>query len=104
MWLRLNNVYNKFIVRQRKVILLNQKQVRFTSKSTDSTITNSDDCPPKEAQVVICGGGVMGGSVAYHLSLMGLGSETVVVESSRCILFYLKLIIKNIIVALPLCN
>lgn len=85
MWQRSKIVYNKFMARQRKVILLNQKQVRFTSKTTDSTITNLDDCPPKEAQVVICGGGVMGGAVAYHLSLMGLGSETVLVESGRCI-------------------
>lgn len=38
---------------------------------------------PKNARVVICGGGVMGGAVAYHLSLMGLGPETVVVESGR---------------------
>ncbi|KAL2723148.1 hypothetical protein V1477_019739 [Vespula maculifrons] len=83
MWQRSKIVYNKFMARQRKVILLNQKQVRFTSKTTDSTITNLDDCPPKEAQVVICGGGVMGGAVAYHLSLMGLGSETVLVESGR---------------------
>ncbi|XP_043501503.1 pyruvate dehydrogenase phosphatase regulatory subunit, mitochondrial [Polistes fuscatus] len=83
MWQRSRNVYNKLMTKQRKVILFNQKQVRYTSKSTYSTITNSDDSPPKEAQVVICGGGVMGGAVAYHLSLMGLGSETVLVESGR---------------------
>lgn len=41
------------------------------------------EIPPKESQVVICGGGVMGAAVAYHLSLMGLGSQTVIVESSR---------------------
>lgn len=43
------------------------------------------EIPPKESQVVICGGGVMGAAVAYHLSLMGLGSQTVIVESSRSI-------------------
>ncbi|XP_043463214.1 pyruvate dehydrogenase phosphatase regulatory subunit, mitochondrial isoform X1 [Leptopilina heterotoma] len=41
------------------------------------------EIPPKDSQVVICGGGVMGAAVAYHLSLMGLGSQTVIVESSR---------------------
>ena len=38
--------------------------------------------PPKDSQIVICGGGVMGAAVAYHLAIMGLGSQTVIVESS----------------------
>ncbi|XP_043289397.1 pyruvate dehydrogenase phosphatase regulatory subunit, mitochondrial [Venturia canescens] len=38
---------------------------------------------PNEAKVVICGGGVMGAAVAYHLALMGLGPRTVIVESCR---------------------
>ncbi|KZC08438.1 Pyruvate dehydrogenase phosphatase regulatory subunit, mitochondrial [Dufourea novaeangliae] len=48
-------------------------------------VTNEDvdDPLPKEAKVVICGGGVMGGAVAYHLSLMGLGDQTVIIESGR---------------------
>lgn len=52
-----------------------------------STIVNNDNVEkidlPKAAQVVICGGGVMGAAVAYHLSLMGLGPETVILESNR---------------------
>ena len=47
----------------------------------DNNVENED--PPKDSQVVICGGGVMGAAVAYHLALMGLGSQTVIVESSR---------------------
>lgn len=38
---------------------------------------------PKDARVVICGGGVMGASVAYHLAKLGWGKDTVVVEQSR---------------------
>lgn len=36
-----------------------------------------------ETKVVICGGGVMGAAVAYHLALMGLGPRTVILESCR---------------------
>lgn len=39
--------------------------------------------PPDNAKVVICGGGVMGASVAYHLGKIGWGADTVLVEQSR---------------------
>lgn len=35
---------------------------------------------PSKAKVVICGGGVMGAAVAYHLSKRGWGGETIVIE------------------------
>lgn len=38
---------------------------------------------PRNARVVICGGGVMGASVAYHLALQGLGTEVVLLEQDR---------------------
>lgn len=38
---------------------------------------------PSEARVVICGGGVMGAAVAYHLALSGLGAQTVILEQGR---------------------
>lgn len=37
---------------------------------------------PAEAQVVICGGGIMGTSVAYHLSKMGW-KDIVLLEQGR---------------------
>ncbi|KAH8270976.1 hypothetical protein KR044_007424, partial [Drosophila immigrans] len=35
---------------------------------------------PSQARVVICGGGITGASVAYHLGLQGWGGETVLIE------------------------
>ena len=48
--------------------------------------------PPKNARVVICGGGIMGAAVAYHLALAGWGQHTVVLEQTRYVfmLKYLK--------------
>lgn len=39
--------------------------------------------PPKEARVVICGGGAMGAAVAFHLAKYGWGSDTLLIEQSR---------------------
>ncbi|XP_063987636.1 pyruvate dehydrogenase phosphatase regulatory subunit, mitochondrial [Diachasmimorpha longicaudata] len=48
------------------------------------TITSTSDPPlPEDAQVVICGGGIMGAAVAYHLAVMGWGSRTIILESGR---------------------
>lgn len=38
---------------------------------------------PSKAQVVICGGGVLGSSVAYHLCELGWGQDTVIIEKGR---------------------
>ena len=38
---------------------------------------------PKNAKVVICGGGVMGASVAYHLANIGWGPRTIVLEQGK---------------------
>lgn len=40
---------------------------------------------PTESKVVICGGGVMGAAVAYHLALMGQGPNTVILEQGRLV-------------------
>lgn len=42
---------------------------------------------PAKAEVVICGGGVMGAAVAYHLAMAGWGNKTILIESSR---YYFK--------------
>lgn len=39
--------------------------------------------PPRNARVVVCGGGVMGAAVAYNLAKLGWGPETVLVEQNR---------------------
>lgn len=38
---------------------------------------------PSSARVVICGGGVMGAAVAYHLARRGWGPHTVVIEKEK---------------------
>lgn len=38
---------------------------------------------PAKKRVVVCGGGVMGAAVAYHLGLRGWAGETVVLEKGR---------------------
>lgn len=35
---------------------------------------------PSKAKVVICGGGVMGAAVAYHLARRGWGDKTLLIE------------------------
>lgn len=35
---------------------------------------------PAKARVVVCGGGVVGASVAYHLALLGWGQDTLLLE------------------------
>lgn len=45
--------------------------------------TEENGLPPKKSRVVICGGGVMGASVAYHLAQMGWGPHTVLLEQGR---------------------
>lgn len=78
----------------RKALSRSYKTEEAATKVTDATSEHSEYALAKEARVVICGGGVMGGATAYHLSLMGLGPETILIESGRyinvsvnCILF-----------------
>lgn len=38
---------------------------------------------PAHARAVICGGGVMGAAVAYHLAIKGMGKQVVLLEQER---------------------
>lgn len=38
---------------------------------------------PSKTKVVICGGGVMGAAVAYHLAERGWGDKTIVIEKEK---------------------
>lgn len=47
--------------------------------------TNTTGVLPKSCKVAICGGGVMGASVAYHLAQLGWGPQTIVIEQDKYI-------------------
>lgn len=59
------------------------------SRSINSAVFTVNDSKyesvalPQQAKVVICGGGVMGAAVAYHLGLQGWGKDTVILDQSR---------------------
>lgn len=48
------------------------------------TVLNADKFP-KNIKVVVCGGGVLGAAVAYHLADLGLGHDTIVLEQGRLV-------------------
>ncbi|XP_066152391.1 pyruvate dehydrogenase phosphatase regulatory subunit, mitochondrial isoform X1 [Euwallacea fornicatus] len=58
---------------------------RALSSLSDQSSTKTENVipPPSQAKVVICGGGIMGASVAYHLAKLGWGPQTVLVEQNR---------------------
>lgn len=59
----------------------------LSSRQMSSDVDKHDDSYvlPKDIQVVICGGGVMGAAVAYHLAALGWGSRTVIIESGKLV-------------------
>jgi len=95
MWKQSKLLYSRCAVQGRITLSRNYKTTELTTKVSDATSEDSEYALPKEARVVICGGGVMGGAVAYHLSLVGLGPETILVESDRYIKVSFKCIFLN---------
>lgn len=85
MWKQSRLLYSRCTVQGRKALFRNYKTEEAATKVTNVVSDDSEHALPKETRVVICGGGVMGGAVAYHLSLMGLGPETILIESGRYI-------------------
>ncbi|KYN15161.1 PREDICTED: pyruvate dehydrogenase phosphatase regulatory subunit, mitochondrial isoform X1 [Trachymyrmex cornetzi] len=83
MWKQCKLLYSRGAVQGRKIFSRSYQTRETVTKVTDVTSDDSEYVFPKEARVVICGGGVMGGAVAYHLSLIGLGPETILVEGGR---------------------
>ncbi|XP_076169845.1 pyruvate dehydrogenase phosphatase regulatory subunit, mitochondrial [Ptiloglossa arizonensis] len=84
MWHNSKSFCTKYVTKWSNYVFYNRQRIKYIStKSTLVTNEDVDNSFPKNAKVVICGGGVMGGAVAYHLSLMGLGSQTIIIESSK---------------------
>lgn len=74
------NNFNKTLTN--KTYCLLSTLINKTHSSTEHGFDTSS-VPPKNARVVICGGGVMGAAVAYHLSQLGWGADTVLIEQSK---------------------
>ncbi|KAK9499297.1 hypothetical protein O3M35_002353 [Rhynocoris fuscipes] len=75
--------YNSFLT------LITNNYSTLTRKSStfvdfsDLKIIPDHEQVPNNAEVVICGGGVIGASVAYFLAELGWGERTIVLEQSR---------------------
>lgn len=79
MWQRSGIFCQRFLAKKTKFVNINHKLIIRTNVSS----VTKDETLPTEADVVICGGGVMGAAVAYHLAMAGWGDRTIIVESSR---------------------
>ncbi|XP_055373597.1 pyruvate dehydrogenase phosphatase regulatory subunit, mitochondrial [Condylostylus longicornis] len=62
----------------------NSKNV-FQRREFEPRTPDPDYIPPvpEHARVVVCGGGIMGSSVVYHLAKNGWGKDTVLIEQSK---------------------
>jgi monoamine oxidase len=65
-----NNNNKKSIIKisSNKLHLNQYNEINFNQKTTSATSTNK---LPKSTKVLICGGGLIGVSVAYHLTQLG---------------------------------
>lgn len=56
---------------------------KFSSVEKKPDLNYDGSNLPTSIKVVICGGGVMGAAVAYHLAELGWGQNTVLIEQGR---------------------
>lgn len=75
------NVYT--VHRIRGILNLKKSASSVRCVSYDYYDESGDLRLPKKTKVVICGGGVMGASVAYHLAEVGWGPQTIVLEQGK---------------------
>ena len=73
-----------FSTRSRKLLYPSshflKKQCSFNNNHV--RCLNSDSTLPKEARIVVCGGGIVGCSVAYHLAKLGW-KDVLLLEQGR---------------------
>ena len=87
MWQRPGLYAHSIISKELQIFMKFHQNARkriSSSVNSDLNNTNNDSSTiPSETEVVICGGGVLGAAVAYHLAIAGWGEKTVLFESSR---------------------
>ena len=58
----------------------------FISAPYVSNLIDLDEELPTKSKILVCGGGITGASVVYHLSKLGLGNQTLLIEQGRLVL------------------
>lgn len=56
---------------------------RLVALDHHETLDGCMSALPSKAKVVVCGGGVVGAAVAYHLAKRGWGQKTVLIEKEK---------------------
>lgn len=74
---------NSVKARQCVGVLSRQFSNRLDALDYEERLTGCLSQLPSTAKVVICGGGVMGASVAYHLAKRGWGGKTILIEKEK---------------------
>ncbi|XP_074097569.1 pyruvate dehydrogenase phosphatase regulatory subunit, mitochondrial [Cotesia typhae] len=86
MWPKTPSAFKKLKDYHWKKLLTNQQELlgwRTMTGGSSEPPKGHNSSLPESKHVVICGGGVMGAAVAYHLAAAGLGPQTVLLEGSR---------------------
>lgn len=77
------NVLGSLVRRTNESIYSFSSNSNNCTRNEPSVIERSSEKLPSSSKVVICGGGVLGASVAYHLAELGWGPNTIVLEQGR---------------------
>lgn len=61
----------------------NYTRLIATTSTTNQNVLETHSSPPRNARVVVCGGGVLGASVIYHIAKLGWAADTVLIDQNK---------------------